>query len=92
MWNASLVDGPIPILIYGSPVPDPEGGTYTPIIGYEPGYHLNIAPYLITPQIAPFAVDPTDPARVFMGGQTGFLKFADEAGVRAYLGAYWIEE
>jgi pyruvate/2-oxoglutarate dehydrogenase complex dihydrolipoamide dehydrogenase (E3) component len=34
---------------------------------------------------------PTLPRRIFAGGETVFLKFADEAEAREVLGAYWLE-
>lgn len=30
MFNASLIDAPIPIAIYGDPITDDEGHTYRP--------------------------------------------------------------
>jgi hypothetical protein len=86
-WNASLLDGPVPIPIYGEP--DQDGAR--PVTGYEPGYHLNVAPQVYTSDLKPYVVTPTLPRRVFAGAETMFLRFADEAEARAMLGAYWVE-
>jgi hypothetical protein len=90
-WNASLLDGPVPIAIYGDPITEDEGHTYRPVIGYVDGYHLNVAPQVYTAELAPYVVTPTFPHRVFAGAETVFLKFADEAEARSALGAYWME-
>jgi len=91
MWDQSLIDGPVPIAIYGEPVTDDEGHTYTPVTGYEPGYHLNIAPQVYTPDLEPYVMTPSLPRRVFAGAETVFLKFTDEAQAREYLAGYWYE-
>jgi hypothetical protein len=90
-WNPSLIDGPVPIAIYGDPITDDEGHTYRPITGYVPGYHVNIAPQVYTAELEQYAVTPTLPRRVFAGAETVFLRFADEAEARSVLGAYWME-
>jgi hypothetical protein len=92
MFNPSLIDGPVPIAIYGDPITDDEGNTHSPVIGYVDGYHLNIAPQVYTDDLAPYLMTPTQPRRVFAGAETVFLKFADEEEARAMLGAYWVEE
>ena len=91
MFNASLIDAPVPIAIYGDPITDDEGHTYRPVIGYVDGYHVNVAPQVYTAEMEPYAVTPTVPRRVFAGAETVFLKFADEAEARSALGAYWME-
>jgi len=88
MWNASVIDGPVPILILSEP---DEEGVQT-LLGYVEGYHLNIAPQVYTPDLAPYVVTPTLPRRVFAGAETVFLKFADEAEAQALLPTYWHEE
>jgi hypothetical protein len=90
-WNTSLIDGPIPIAIYGDPITDDEGNTYRLITGHIDGYHVNVAPQVYTAELAPYVVTPTLPRRVFAGAETVFLKFADEAEARSALGAYWME-
>jgi hypothetical protein len=55
------------------------------------GYHFNIAPQVMTPELELYRVTPTSPERVFAGAETVFLKFADEAEARSVLGAYWME-
>lgn len=92
VWNASLIDGPVPIAIFGDEITDDEGNTYRPVVGYVEGYHLNVAPQVYTAELAPYVVTPTLPRRVFAGAETVFLKFADEAEARSVLGAYWVEE
>lgn len=92
MWNPALIDGPVVVPVYGDDaLEDDTGAAYLPVTGYRPGYHLNVAPELITPDLAAFEVDPATPARVFAGGATGFLEFADEAEARAHLGTYWFD-
>jgi hypothetical protein len=91
MWDQSLIDGPIPIAIYGEPVTDEEGHTYRPVTGYVEGYHLNIAPQIMRPDLEPYAATPRNPRRIFAGGETVFLKFVDEAQAREYLAGYWYE-
>jgi len=71
MWNASLIDGPIPI----------EG---------VEGYHLNIAPEIFTEAMASYRVEPANPRRIFAGGETVFLRFADEAEAQGVLSEYFI--
>jgi hypothetical protein len=90
-WNASLIDGPVPIAIYGDPITEDAGHTYRPVIGYVDGYHVNVAPQVYTAEMEPYAVTPTVPRRVFAGAETVFLRFADEAEARSALGAYWME-
>jgi hypothetical protein len=90
-WNASLLDGPVPIAIYGEPVTNDEGLTYRPVIGHIDGYHVNIAPQVYTAEMEPYLMTPTVPRRVFAGAETVFLRFADEAEARSVLGAYWME-
>jgi hypothetical protein len=91
MWNQSLLDGPVPIAIYGEPMTDDEGHTYRPVIGYVDGYHLNIAPQVYTDALEPYRATPRNPRRVFAGAETVFLRFEDEAEARSMLGAYWTE-
>lgn len=55
------------------------------------GYHINVAPQVMTPGLDPYRVTPTSPERVFAGAETVFLSFADEAEAQAMLGAYWID-
>jgi hypothetical protein len=90
-WNASIIDAPVPIAIYGDPITDDEGNTYRPVMGYVPGYHVNIAPQAYTAEMEPYAVTPTLPRRVFAGAETVFLRFADEAEARLVLAQYWME-
>lgn len=91
MFNASLIDGPVPIAIYGDPITDDEGHTYRPVTGYVDGYHINVAPEVYTPELEPYRTAPRNPRRVFAGAETVFLRFADEAEARAVLGDYWVE-
>jgi hypothetical protein len=90
-WNPSLIDGPVPIPLYGDPITDDEGNTYRPVIGYVDGYHVNIAPQVYTDAMQPYVMTPSLPRRVFAGAETVFLKFVDEVEARAMLGAYWME-
>jgi hypothetical protein len=92
MWNQSILDGPVPIAIYGEPMTDDEGHTYSPVIGYVDGYHLNISPQVYTDDLAPYRATPRNPRRVFAGAETICLRFEDEAEARSMLGAYWTEE
>jgi hypothetical protein len=91
MFNASLIDGPVPIAIYGDPITDAEGNTHRPVTGYVEGYHLNISPSVYTDDLAPYLMTPTQPRRVFAGAETIFLKFADEEEARSMLADYWTE-
>ena len=91
MWDQSLIDGPVPIAIYGDPVTDEEGNTYRPVTGYVEGYHVNIAPQVYTDALEPYVMTPSLPRRVFAGSDTVFLKFSDEAQARGYLAGYWYE-
>jgi hypothetical protein len=86
-WLSSLIDGPITVYTYGEP--DADG--VRPVTGTVPGYHLNIAPWLMTDELAVYSVVPQAPARIFAGGSTGFLKFPDEATAKALLADYWIK-
>ena len=92
MWDQSLLDGPVPIAIFGDPITDDEGNTYRPIEGYVEGYHLNISPSVYTDDLAPYRATPRNPRRVFAGAETIYLRFEDEAEARSMLGAYWTEE
>jgi hypothetical protein len=91
-WNQSLLDGPVPIAIYGDPITDDEGNEARDVIGYVEGYHLNISPQVYTDDLAPYRTTPRNPRRVFAGAETVFLRFEDEAEARSMLGAYWVEE
>ena len=92
MWNQSLIDGPVPIAIFGDEITDDEGNTLRPIEGYVEGYHLNVSPSVYTDALEPYRATPRNPRRVFAGAETIYLRFADEAEARAMLGAYWTEE
>jgi hypothetical protein len=92
MWNQSLLDGPVPIAIYGDLITDDEGNTYRPIEGYVDGYHLNVSPQVYTDALEPYRTTPRNPRRVFAGAETIYLRFEDEAEARSMLGAYWTEE
>jgi hypothetical protein len=91
-FNPSLIDGPVPIAIFGDPITDDEGNTHRPIEGYVEGYHLNVSPQVYTDDLAPYRATPRNPRRVFAGAETVFLRFEDEAEARSMLGAYWTEE
>lgn len=86
-WNRSLLDGPIDVYTYGEP--DADG--VRPVTGTIEGYHLNIAPHLLTEELAVYAVEPENPARIFAGGSQAFLKFPDEATAREMLADYWTD-
>ena len=90
-WNSALIDGPVPIAIHGEPITDDEGHIYRPVVGYEPGYHVNVAPEVYTPALEPYRTAPRNPRRVFAGAETVFLRFAGEAEARANLGQHWME-
>ena len=92
MWDQSLIDGPVPIAIFGDPITDDEGNTYRPIEGYVEGYHLNVSPQVYTDALEPYRATPRNPRRVFAGAETIYLRFEDEAEARSMLGAYWMEE
>jgi hypothetical protein len=92
--NASLVDGPITIPIYGEP---DENGAPT-ITGYVSGVHFNVARSALTPALEAYEVtpDPSTPARIWAGdvrredgtwGLTAFLKFDTQAQAEAALTA-----
>ena len=87
-WNPALIDGPITVYTYGEP--DADG--VRPVTGTIDGYHINVAPHLVTEELAVYAVVPENPARIFAGGSTGWLKFPDEATARALLADYWIDD
>jgi len=91
MFNPSLIDGPVPIAIFGDPITDDEGNTHRTIEGYVEGYHLNVSPQVYTDDLAPYLMTPTQPRRVFAGAETVFLKFADEEEARSMLAEYWYE-
>lgn len=88
MWNASQVNGPLNIPIYGPPAEDGS----LPIIGEVPGYHLNACPSLASDALAPYVVEPQAPVNVWAGAPTLFLKFPDEATAKSALADYWIEQ
>ena len=92
MWNQSLIDGPVPIAIFGDEITDDEGNTHRPIEGYVDGYHLNVSPQVYTDALEPYRTTPRNPRRVFAGAETIYLRFEDEAEARSMLGAYWMEE
>jgi hypothetical protein len=91
-WNQSLIDGPVPIAIFGDPITDDEGNTHRPVTGYVEGYHLNVSPSVYTDDLAPYRTTPRNPRRVFAGAETIYLRFENEAEARSMLGAYWTEE
>ena len=70
--------------------PDKDG--MQTLLGYEPGFHVNIALQDLTPELEKFRVCPSHMRRVFAGDDpadpkwTVALKFADEAEARAVLG------
>lgn len=86
-WNQSLIDGPITVYLYGEP---DENGVLA-VLGTVPGYHLNVAPWLLTDELTQYAVEPQNPQRYFAGGSQAFLKFPDEATARELLADYWTE-
>lgn len=89
-WDQSLIDGPVSVAIYGEPYADAEGFEVRDVVGYEPGYHLNVAPE-IAAGLDAWRVYPTSPERVFAGAETVFLKFANETEARSALPDYWME-
>jgi hypothetical protein len=82
-WNASLIDGPITIDAY-----DQEQ------VG---GYHLNCHP-IVNRQtdtgglLDAFVIMPLNPRRIWLGAETMFLKFADEAEAKLHLSDYWTDQ
>jgi hypothetical protein len=91
-FNPSLIDGPVPIAIFGEPYTTDEGNETRDVIGYVEGYHLNVSPSVYTDALEPYRTTPRNPRRVFAGAETIYLRFEDEAEARAMLGAYWVEE
>lgn len=99
MFNASLIDAPVRIPIYGEP--DADGNPT--ITGYEPGYHLNADARVYDHYTAEDGSNPLDayrafpmtPQQVFAGDApewvTVFLAFADEDEAREQLQEYWFE-
>jgi len=69
--------------------PDKDG--MQTLLGYEPGYHVNIALQDLTPELEAFRVFPSQLRRVFAGDDpadpkwTVALKFADEKTARKQL-------
>lgn len=61
-----------------------------PIEGSD-SYHLNVAPEIMTPALAKYAVEPSTPERQFGGGETDYLTFPSEAAAKKALKAYWID-
>jgi hypothetical protein len=93
MWNAALIDGPIPS--YQFLGLDPEG---QPIFGDPlPVYNINIAAQIMTPALEAFVIEPAHPKRVFAGDNpddrtlTVCLTFADEAEAQENLAEWWSE-
>lgn len=81
-WNPVLVDGPVP-------VPTEWNAEGAPV-AWMPGYHLNLAPWLMRDALAAFVVTPEVPARCWAGEEpTLFLRFADEAEARGALAELW---
>jgi len=70
--------------------PDKDG--MQTLLGYEPGYHVNIALQGLTPELEKFRVFPSQLRRVFAGDSpekpawTVALRFADEAEAIKVLG------
>jgi hypothetical protein len=70
--------------------PDKDG--MQTLLGYEPGYHVNIALQDLTPELEAFRVFPSQLRRVFAGDDpekpawTVALKFEEEAEARKVLG------
>ena len=68
--------------------PSEEGGE--PVL--LPGYHVNVTPDEMTPELEAFRVEPNPLRQVWAGDDpanpqwTVPLRFADEAGARAVLG------
>lgn len=98
-WNSSLVDGPRQVSNLGPP--DPETGE-RPVLGWLPGYRLNVARSALTPEAAPYLMDPQPqtPRCLFAGDELGadgnwtltaFLVFPDEETAKAALPGLWIE-
>jgi hypothetical protein len=98
-WNPSLIDGPLTIPTYGPA--DPETGE-RPVTGIVPGYHLNVARSLMTPDLDVYEVtpEPITPLVTFAGDApdeagryalTAFLVFADEAQAVEALPGLWSE-
>lgn len=92
--DASLVDGPISIPIYG----EPDASGIPTITGHVPGVHFNVARSALTPALDAFEVtpDPSTPARIWAGDVrrpdgtwtlTAFLKFDTQAQAEAALTA-----
>lgn len=71
--------------------PDKDG--MQTLLGYEPGYHVNIALQDLTPELEKFRVFPSQLRRVFAGDDpenpqwTVALKFADEKAYMTAVGA-----
>ncbi len=86
-WNPSLTDGPITVYTYGEP--DEDG--VRPVTGTVSGYHINVASHLVVGDVAAYSLIPENPARIFAGGSTGWLRFPDEATAKLLLADYWLE-
>lgn len=96
-WNPALVDGPIAVPTYGPA--DPVTGE-RPVIGVQPGYHLNVARSALSSAAEAFEVtpDPATPVRLFAGDRRGedgrfeltaLLLFPDEGAALAALPDLW---
>lgn len=56
----------------------------------QKGYHLNIAPEIMTEELEAFRVNPANGA-TFMGSSTVFLRFKNEKQAREALPGYWFD-
>ena len=96
--DASIIDGPIAIPIYGDPV-TVDGITTRPVTGYVSGSHWNIARAILPAALATYEVTPgpATPAVIWAGDvqlpdgtwrDTAFLRFDDDAqALAAFLAA-----
>jgi hypothetical protein len=58
----------------------------------DDGYHLNIAPALMSALLNNYQCNPGTPQRVFAGTDTLFLRFTDETEARTVLSAWWHDD
>lgn len=88
-WNLSLISGPFQVPLYGPPADDGQGGTFTPMTGYQPGVVFVLPISAVTPDLAPYG-GPLPPGVPTLGGEDcQALTFPDETTAQGPLAAYW---
>lgn len=99
MWIKGI-EGPLQVPVLGDPKPTPEGPETRELVGWAPGYHLNVPSSVALEvgfSLVPFIVAPRTLVVVFAGDSpdspslTVPVVFESEDQAREVLGGLWIE-